>query len=97
MMMKMPEIMSCESMVCSYNMDSKCRAMAITVGAGDSPLCNTAMSSAMKGGVSEMSGCVGACKVMPCQFKKSLEYTASSVQMKMHSGIAECGTFNQAD
>ena len=48
--MEMPKVRKCEVADCAYNMDSTCHAMAITVGDGMRPRCDTFCQSVMKGG-----------------------------------------------
>jgi len=74
-------------------MEEKCHAMAITVGGGACPLCDTVMTASKKGGVAKAIGCVGACKVENCRFNKSLECGANSIHVKMHDDHTECSTF----
>lgn len=90
----MPKIIDCEVGECSFNKDSKCHAIAITVG-GPEPACDTFMSGKRKGGVMDMTGGVGACKVEDCAFNQSLECSAGGIEVSMHSHNAECGTFKK--
>jgi len=94
MVMKMPKVLNCDAKECAYNMDNQCHAMAITVGdMEECPLCDTAVKSEKKAGISDMDAGVGACKVDVCQFNESLECTAKGINVKLHSVHAECATF----
>lgn len=75
------------------NQEERCHALAITVGGGDCPLCDTSVMSMKKGGAFEAKGGVGACKVEKCQFNESLECTADSIHVGIHDNHPECCTF----
>lgn len=92
-MKEMPSVFECMMEDCAYNTAKKCHAMAITVGGGMCPLCDTAMKAAKKGGVMDTMGAVGACKVEGCQFNDSLECGANGIRVTLHERHAECGTF----
>ena len=92
-MEKMPEVTECLMENCAYNDEKQCRAIAITVGGGDCPLCDTAFASDKKGGVLTNTGAVGACKVADCMFNDMFQCTASGVRITMHEQHAECGTY----
>lgn len=92
-MMKMPMIIACTITECAYNMEKRCHALAITVG-GSTPICDTFLKRAGKGGDQDSIGGVGACKVTSCKFNLKLECSASGISVSMHSGQAECATFS---
>lgn len=92
-MMEMPKVFECMMEDCAYNTQRQCHAMAITVGGGMCPLCDTAIKAVKKGGVMDMTGSVGACKVENCQFNGSLECQANGIRVTLHERHAECGTF----
>lgn len=92
-MKEMPKVVECMMTDCAYNTDKICHAMAITVGGGMCPLCDTAMKAVKKGGVMDMTGTVGACKVENCRFNDSLECGADGIRVTLHQQHAECGTF----
>lgn len=92
MTMKMPMILDCNMMDCAYNNGNACHAMAITIG-DSSPVCDTYLERSQKGGVMDMVGSVGACKVDRCKFNKMLECTADGVHVGIHADHAECDTF----
>ncbi len=91
-MIKMPMIITCKSSECAYNMDMKCHALAITVGAS-APICDTFVKRTTKGGDRDANGGVGACKVEQCKYNMALECSAESINVDMRSGQAECATF----
>lgn len=66
--------------------------MAITIGSA-SPICDTFLRRAKKGGVQDMNGSVGACKIDSCKFNESLECMADGIHIGMHADHAECDTF----
>ncbi|MBI4978616.1 MAG: DUF1540 domain-containing protein [Spirochaetes bacterium] len=86
-------IKSCDFEVCAFNWGSTCHALAITVGDGICPMCDTTLKSFGKGGILEKHGGVGACKVTHCRYNRSLECSADSIHVKIQSGHAECDTF----
>ena len=92
MELKMPKIIDCSMKECAYNTDKLCHAMAITVGS-KSPMCDTFMKRKQKGGMKEMNGSVGACKIDNCTFNQSLECTADGIHVGIHADHAECETF----
>lgn len=93
MMMKMPMIIDCKMTECAYNANKKCHAMAITVG-GPEPMCDTFLKRTKKGGVPDMNGSVGACKVANCNFNQSLVCSAEAIHIGVHDNHAECDTFS---
>ncbi len=98
-MEKMPQILNCDVVGCSYNSNKQCRAMAITVGHPQPscdlahPACDTYSPSARKGGVSDMKAGVGACKEDCCAFNEMLQCRAPGINVGLHSNHADCGTF----
>lgn len=93
MKVKMPRVMSCEDIGCAYNHERKCHALAITIGDGECPRCDTEMLSEKKGGVLNMTGGVGACKIDCCTFNQSLECAAKDITVGVNEGHGECHTF----
>lgn len=95
MTMKMPKITSCEAMECSYNRNQQCHALAITVGGPEAcPSCDTHLRAGKKGGVADMTGGVGACKLDSCTHNSSFECSASAIKVGLFHGHADCATFN---
>ncbi len=93
MPMTMPKITGCDASDCAYNIDKKCHALAITVGDSGCAMCDTFIKSGIQGGAPDMTGAVGACKASTCRFNKSLECTAGSIIVGLHSTHADCKTF----
>ncbi|HEY3490093.1 MAG TPA: DUF1540 domain-containing protein [Candidatus Deferrimicrobiaceae bacterium] len=94
MTMKMPGIAGCAVSECSFNQRNQCHALAITVGGPEKcAACDTYFQAAKKGGVPDMTGGVGACKVEACLHNKGFECAASSINVGMHMGHADCTTF----
>jgi hypothetical protein len=93
----MPGIRSCEASECSYNRDNQCHTVAITIGDISTACCDTYLKLGRKGGVMDLTGGVGACKVESCRFNSELECSADSgIQVSHQNGLAECITFRQA-
>ncbi|RJQ18089.1 MAG: DUF1540 domain-containing protein [Nitrospiraceae bacterium] len=91
--MSMPKISACEVADCSYNADKKCHTLAITVGDSSCAMCDTFTKASKKGGDPSTIGGVGACRSDNCRFNTSLECTAGSILVGLHSGHADCKTF----
>lgn len=82
-MKEMVKVTKCDVTDCSYNKNNQCHTLAITVGGPEdpSPCCDTYIHSSQKGGIPDVQGGVGACKVENCSFNASLECSAPSVQV----------------
>ena len=93
MNMKMVRVRSCDAEECAYNIKNKCHTIAITVGGGLSPLCDTSIIGIKKGGLPNITAGVGACKVESCQFNESFECIASGIRVKVFTLLPECATF----
>ncbi len=91
--MQMPKVTDCQAMECSYNVDSMCHALAITIGDGSNPQCDTFCQSSSKGGDPTCTATVGACKVKSCMHNLSLECQAPSISVGYQSGQVDCMTF----
>jgi hypothetical protein len=92
MPMQMSKIVECNAEECAYNNTGKCHAMAITVGSAE-PSCDTFFAGNRKGGVPDMIGGVGACRMEDCKFNQSLECSLSGVNIKAHADHADCLTY----
>lgn len=92
---QMVKINSCNVTQCSYNKHNSCHTMAITVGGPSDPCpcCDTYLESSQKGGIMDVQGGIGACKVENCSYNQSLECTASGVDVGMHQSHPDCVTF----
>jgi hypothetical protein len=71
----------------------QCHALAITVGDGEEPRCDTFMESGTKGGDESAVGKVGACKVSVCKHNESLECSAGQIEVGIKARTACCITF----
>jgi hypothetical protein len=94
-MNEMPKVIECLREECAYNAEQSCHALAITIGDGDCPMCDTELLSLKKGGSMIMGGSVGACKVTHCQYNDSLECSAGGIRVMVHKKHADCGTFKK--
>lgn len=92
---EMAKIMSCDVTDCSYNKHNSCHTLAITVGgpAEVCPTCDTYIHSSHSGGIMDMRGGVGACKVESCTFNDALECSAGNIKVGKHGGHPDCMTF----
>jgi hypothetical protein len=91
----MPPVTECTVSDCAYNRDNLCHTLAITVGGPeDCPHCDT-YSLALKGGVPEQQGAVGACKVPSCLHNSALECSASSITVGWHENHPDCRTYSR--
>lgn len=91
---EMSKVLGCEATQCIYNKDKKCHTLAITIG-DEEPCCDTFYQAGRKGGVNEVIGGVGACKVDDCKFNNQFECRASGIQVVMNVDHPDCGTFQQ--
>lgn len=95
--MNMPKVKTCEVAQCCYNNGQICHALAITVGDGITPQCDTFTTACQgKGGDSGSTAGVGACKVSICSFNKNLECAAPSISVGRGAQIADCLTFKSS-
>jgi hypothetical protein len=98
-MEKMPKILSCDVMGCSYNSNKQCHALAITIGHPAAscdlahPACDTFTPLAKKGGSGDARAGVGACKEDCCEFNEGLECRAPGIRVGIHSSHADCMTY----
>lgn len=91
---QMSKISACDLTSCSYNQGKQCHAMAITVGGPEAcACCDTFVHASHKGGVADMTGGVGACKVESCSFNNLLECSAPAINVGHHQNHADCKTF----
>ena len=89
-----PHIKQCGMEMCSYNMDKKCHAVAVTIGK-NKPCCDTFLKESEKGGFDEITGGVGACKVKNCIHNKSFECSADEISVEQQSRHPYCMTFEK--
>ena len=89
---KMSGVSECAIAECAYNSNNACHAIAITIGDGDHPMCDTFFKSQKHGGVKETAG-VGACKVSACSHNKDFECGAASIRVGHEESSGKCLTF----
>lgn len=92
MAQQMSKVIDCEATQCIYNRDKKCHTLAITVG-DEEPYCDTYSPGDKKGGIKDMIGGVGACKVADCEYNDSFECTASGIHVVLKFDQPDCGTY----
>lgn len=89
----MPMVEKCNIEDCSYNADNICHAKAITIGDGESPLCDTLFCGSKTIPVTSLQAGVGACKVSACSFNNDLECSAESISIGLQDDNAGCMTY----
>lgn len=77
--MEMAKVIRCGVNSCIYNMDHCCHTIAITVGDGDQPRCDTFWHSTLKGGYASSLAGVGSCKVSACRYNTKYECQALGI------------------
>lgn len=93
--LEMPKVSECTVSGCSYNDHSSCHAFAITVaGSNGDAECATFIPLSTKGGLSTVTGQVGACQRADCSHNESLECHADAVRIGAHGDTADCLTFD---
>lgn len=92
-MRKMPRVSACSIGECAYNVSRACHAIAITIGDGKHPMCDTFFKSMTRGGARETAG-VGACKVTTCRHNKDFECGAADIRIGESSNHGNCLTFS---
>ena len=92
--MEMAKVMKCEVSGCVYNMDNLCHTMAITIGHGNNPACDTFMQSESKAGDGASLAGVGACKVSNCKYNSKLECQAPGITVGYCEKEPDCLTFS---
>ncbi len=93
--MDMSKVSECDVTECAYNRDKMCHAMAITIGDGERPMCDTFCSASTKGGDMSCMAGVGACKVLMCQYNQNLECNASEIHVGYNGQEIDCLTFQR--
>jgi hypothetical protein len=91
--MDMPRVSECLVSGCAYNLNGVCHALAITIGDGIHPHCDTFCQAPRKGGDINAVAGVGACKVAECQYNQSLECNAPGICVGYHERDIECLTY----
>ncbi len=91
----MSKVSECKATDCAYNIETACHAIAITVGDGSSPMCDTFFKTDMRKSVKGTAG-VGACKVSDCRHNLDFECAASSIRVGTMGDNGACLTFEPA-
>ena len=91
-LINMSGVSQCSIGDCAYNADQACHAIAITVGDGDKPMCDTFFKAAERSSVHGSAG-VGACKVSACQHNRGFECSAGSILVGNQANQSSCLTF----
>ncbi len=91
----MSKVSECKASECAYNLDLTCHAIAITVGDGDRPMCDTFFKTEMRKTVKGTAG-VGACKVSDCRHNLDFECAASTIRVGTMGANGACLTFEPA-
>lgn len=87
------EVTECAATACTYNVSGTCHAVAITVGDGAHPMCDTFLITGSHcSGTPEHAG-VGACKVSACRHNRDYECHADRIRVGSHETHADCMTF----
>jgi hypothetical protein len=89
---KMPGVTACTIGECTYNVSSTCRAIAITIGVGKQPQCDTFFNSLTRGGLMENAG-VGACRISACRHNREFECGAADIKVGDINSQGTCLTF----
>ncbi len=88
----MSKVTECKASECAYNVEMACHAIAITVGDGNRPMCDTFFRTDMRKGVKGAAG-VGACKVADCRHNSDYECGAPSIRVGNLVEAGGCLTF----
>lgn len=95
-LLMMPAVRECAAVSCSFN-ERGCHAPAVTVAAADgAATCATFVESAVRGGIADVTGTVGACARTECVYNSHLACTAESVRVGPGATMSDCLTFQPA-
>lgn len=89
---RISSVSACVIAECAYNANESCHAIAITIGDGDHPMCDTFFKSPKHIGIQETAG-VGACKVSACRHNMDFECGAASIRVGHDGPYGKCLTF----
>lgn len=90
---QLPAVTECTIAECSYNMENKCHAKAITIGDGNIPSCDTLFRGSQTIHTKNIQAGVGACKVSSCSFNDDLECSADSITVGLLKDKVNCLTY----
>lgn len=91
---ELPVVRECLVSQCAYNDERVCHALAITVGDGIHPACDTFLPSGEHVHDRSRVAGVGACKVSACRYNHELSCTADDIGVGYHGSHADCMTFS---
>lgn len=91
-LINMSGVADCSIGECAYNADHACHAIAITVGDGDVPMCDTFVVAREHGQGKGRAG-VGACKISACQHNRELECSAGRILVGRLEARVRCMTY----
>jgi hypothetical protein len=89
---EVPEVMQCQAAQCVYNVESMCRARAITVGDMQQHECDTMMKSNSHTSRMDTAG-VGACRSTNCVHNDDWECQADGIEVTLSGDQTQCATF----
>lgn len=90
---EMSRVSKCCATTCAYNKQSICHAVAITIGDGANPNCDTYFKSNSHCQREAVAG-VGACKVVSCCNNNDYECQAEEVGIDLTNGRAVCTAYS---
>ncbi len=90
--MDMTPVANCNMSSCAYNSSAMCHTRAINVGYHAE--CNTFVHASAAGGLTDVTGGIGACMAANCKFNDRLECTAKDIGVSGHQSHADCTTFS---
>ena len=88
-----PVVIRCSIEGCSYNSNNNCHAKAITIGNGETPLCDTLLCDEKEVQEKNILAGVGACKVSQCRFNNDLECIADDISVGSENDNVRCMTY----
>ncbi len=91
-LVNMSRVTECRATECAYNVNSACHAIAITVGDGITPMCDTFFKTDFRKSLKGTAG-VGACKVTDCRHNLDFECGATSIRVGSMGETGACLTF----
>jgi hypothetical protein len=93
---ELPEVSGCSVTDCAYNRDRRCHALAITIGDGNEPACDTFCETGARVHDGSPNAGVGACKLSSCRFNSDLECQAAAIRVGYQEARRDCLTFSPA-
>lgn len=91
---EMSVVSECAAAECAYNINKACHALAITIGDGIHPGCDTFFNgSGQVKEVGQAAG-IGACKTTICKFNDGLECRTDSIRVGHVQNKVNCMTFS---